>query len=168
LFNFNVAQYLAADLEAEGAKVVLTRTTNSGVGPCVTQRAAIGNNAHANAAISIHADGGPSTGRGFAVLEPVADGPNNAVITQSTALGADIRSTLLSQGVEQVSTYDGVNGIQPRDDLAGLNLTTVPKVLVECANMRNAADAALIVSPTWQQSVAKALADGLTQFVMVG
>jgi len=168
LFNFNVAQYLAADLESEGAKVVLTRTTNSGVGPCVTQRAAIGNDAHANAAISIHADGGPASGRGFAVLEPVADGPNDAVIAQSAALGADVRSTFLSHGVEQVSTYDGVNGIQPRDDLAGLNLTTVPKVLVECANMRNPADAALVVSPTWQQSVAEALAAGITQFVTVG
>jgi len=168
LFNFNVAQYLAADLESEGAKVVLTRTTNSGVGPCVTQRAAIGNDANANAAISIHADGGPASGRGFAVLEPVADGPNNAVITQSAALGADVRSTLLSRGVEQASTYDGVDGIQPRDDLAGLNLTTVPKVLVECANMRNPADAAVIVSPTWQQSVAEALAAAITQFVTVG
>jgi N-acetylmuramoyl-L-alanine amidase len=64
-FNFDVARYLAADLETEGAKVVLTRYSNSGVGPCVTERAAIANNAHANAAISIHADGGPPTGRGF-------------------------------------------------------------------------------------------------------
>ena len=44
-----------------------------------------------------------------------------------------------------VSTYDGVDGIQPRNDLAGLNLTTVPKVLIECGNMRNATDAALLV-----------------------
>ena len=59
-FNFQVAQYLTADLEAEGAHVVLTRATNIGVGPCVDQRAAIGNAAHADAAISIHADGGPA------------------------------------------------------------------------------------------------------------
>ena len=79
-FNYNVAEYLTADLEAEGATVVLTRTSNAGVGPCVTERAAIGNSAHADAAISIHADGGPPMGRGFAVLEPIADGPNNAII----------------------------------------------------------------------------------------
>ncbi|MGH9029451.1 MAG: N-acetylmuramoyl-L-alanine amidase, partial [Acidimicrobiales bacterium] len=52
-FNFTVAQDLAADLEGEGATVVETRTTNSGAGPCVTQRAAIGNDAHSDAAISI-------------------------------------------------------------------------------------------------------------------
>ena len=48
---------------AEGATVVLTRTSNTGVGPCVTERAAIGNRARADAAISIHADGGPPGGR---------------------------------------------------------------------------------------------------------
>jgi len=163
--NFNVARYLAAALGAEGAQVVLTRTTNNGVGPCVTQRADIGNAAQANAAISIHADGGPASGRGFAILEPVADGPNASVITPSQSLGTDVRSAFLAQNVEPVSDYAGVDGIQPRDDLAGLNLTTVPKVLVECANMRNASDAALVVTASWQQSVAQALATAITQFL---
>jgi N-acetylmuramoyl-L-alanine amidase len=164
-FNFNVAQYLASDLEAAGARVVLTRTTNSGVGPCVTQRAAIGNNAHADAAVSIHADGGSPGGRGFSILEPVADGPNNDVIAQSAELGADIRSAFLAANVEPISDYYGTNGIQPRDDLAGLNLTTVPKILVECANMQNLEDAALVVTPAFQQAVSKVLAAGITQFV---
>jgi N-acetylmuramoyl-L-alanine amidase len=164
-FNFNVAEYLAADLEAEGATVVLTRTSNTGVGPCVTERAAIGNNAHADAAISIHADGGPPTGRGFAVLEPVADGPNDGIITASDALALDIRTAFLTGTGEPVSSYDGANGLQPRNDLAGLNLSTVPKVLIECANMRNPTDAALLTTEQWQQSAARALAAGLTAFL---
>ena len=61
-YNFNVATYLRADLEAEGATVVMTRTSNAGVGPCVTTRAAIINDAHADVAVDIHADGGPPTG----------------------------------------------------------------------------------------------------------
>jgi N-acetylmuramoyl-L-alanine amidase len=69
-FNFNVATYLQADLEDEGAQVVMTRTTNGGIGPCVTTRAAILNDAHADVAVDIHADGSPPGGRGFAVLEP--------------------------------------------------------------------------------------------------
>ena len=75
LFNFNVATYLQADLQAEGARVVMTRPDNSGIGPCVTTRAAIINAAQADVAVDIHADGGPVGGRGFAILEPVADGP---------------------------------------------------------------------------------------------
>ena len=165
LFNFNVANYLAADLRAEGATVVLTRTTNSGVGPCVTERAAIGNQADAEAAISIHADGGPPSGRGFAILEPVADGPNDAIIGSSQVLGLDLRAAFLADTGEPVSTYDGINGIQPRDDLAGLNLSTVPKVLIECANMRNPTDAALLTTTAWQQTAARALAAGLTAFL---
>lgn len=164
-FNFNVAQALTADLQGEGAKVVLTRTTNTGVGPCVTDRAAIGNEAHADAAISVHADGGPASGRGFAVLEPVADGPNNAIVAPSAVLGQDLRATFLAGTGEPVSTYDGTNGIQPRNDLGGINLSTVPKVFIECANMRNAADAALVTSPAWQKQVADALAKGITQFL---
>jgi N-acetylmuramoyl-L-alanine amidase len=164
-FNFNVAEYLAADLRAQGATVVLTRDSNTGVGPCVTERAAIGNNAHADAAIAIHADGGPPGGRGFAILEPVADGPNDGVIASSATLGLDLRNSFLAGTGEPVSSYDGVNGIQPRDDLGGINLTTVPKVFIECANMRNATDAALVVSPAWQQRAAAALDNGITEFL---
>ena len=144
---------------------MLTRTSNTGVGPCVTQRAAIGNSAHANAAISIHADGGPPTGRGFAILEPVPDGPNDNIIAPSDALGLDIRAAFLADTGEPVSTYDGINGLQPRDDLAGLNLSTVPKVLIECANMRNPTDAALLTTTGWQQTAARALAAGLTAYL---
>jgi len=64
-----------------------------------------------------------------------------------------------------VSTYDGVDGLQPRNDLAGLNLTTVPKVLIECGNMRNATDAALLVTPAFQQAAAAAMAQAITTFL---
>jgi N-acetylmuramoyl-L-alanine amidase len=165
-FNFNVAEYLAADLRAQGAIVVLTRESNTGVGPCVTQRAAIGNDAHSDAAVAIHADGGPPGGRGFAILEPVADGPNDGVITSSDELGTDLRNSFLAGTGEPVSSYDGVDGIQPRDNLAGINLTTVPKVFIECANMRNATDAALVVSPAWQQRAAAAIDNGITEFLL--
>jgi N-acetylmuramoyl-L-alanine amidase len=164
-FNWDVARYLLADLRAEGAAVVLTRTSNTGVGPCVTERAAIGNEVHANAAISIHADAGPPGGRGFAILEPVADGPNDAIIGPSVTLGADLRAAFARGTGEPVSSYDGIDGIQPRDDLAGINLSRVPKVFIECANMRNATDAALVTSLRWQATAARAIAAGLTAFL---
>ena len=166
LFNWHVALYLTADLRAEGATVVLTRTSNTGVGPCVTERAAIGNEVHASAAVSIHADGGPVDGRGFAILEPVADGINDAIVGPSAILGADLRAAFEKGTGEPVSSYDGVNGIQPRDDLAGINLSTVPKVFIECANMRNSADAALVTSLRWQALAARAIAAGLAAFLV--
>ena len=166
LFNWHVALYLTADLRAEGATVVLTRTSNTGVGPCVTERAAIGNAAHANAAVSIHADGGPPGGRGFAILEPVADGINNTIVGPSAVLGVDLRTAFEKGTREPVSSYDGINGIQPRDDLAGTNLSLIPKVFIECANMRNTADAALATSSRWQARAARAIAAGLAAFLV--
>jgi N-acetylmuramoyl-L-alanine amidase len=164
-FNFNVAQYLATDLRAEGAQVVITRPTNTGVGPCVTERTAIINNAKANVAVDIHADGGPASGRGFAILEPVADGPNNAAIGPSAVFGNDLRSAFLAGTPMPVSTYDGTNGIAARDDLAGLNLATEPKVLIECGNMRNATDAALLVTSAFQERAATAMAQAISTFL---
>jgi N-acetylmuramoyl-L-alanine amidase len=164
-FNFNVATYLQSDLQAEGATVVMTRTSNDGVGPCVTTRAAIINDAHADVAVDIHADGAPPGGQGFTVLEPVADGPNDAVIASSDAFATVLRDTFTAVTGMPVSNYAGVDGLQPRNDLAGLNLTTVPKVLIECGNMRNATDAALEVTPAFQQSAAAAIAQAITEFL---
>ena len=164
-FNFDVASYLRADLIAAGATVVMTRQDNTGVGPCVTTRAQIINTAHADVAIDIHADGGPTWGRGFTVLEPVADGPNDAVISSSLQFGADVRSALLRDTPMPESNYYGTDGLMTRDDLAGLNLTTVPKVLVECGNMPNPTDAGLLAGPAFQQQVARAFTDAIMVFL---
>ena len=164
-FNFDVAGYLASDLRAEGAKVVLTRTSNDGIGPCVNQRSEIINRAHANVAIDIHADGGPPGGRGFTVLEPVADGPNDRVIGTSRAFGGVLRADYRALTGMPVSTYDGTNGISYRDNLAGLNLTTVPKVLIECGNMRNPTDASRLVQPAFQRLAAHAFAQAITSYL---
>jgi N-acetylmuramoyl-L-alanine amidase len=164
-FNFSVATYLAADLAADGARVVLTRHTNAGVGPCVTTRAQIINQAHANVAIDIHADGGPPSGRGFTVLEPVADGPNDKVIGASAAFGDDVRAAMLALTPMPASDYYGQSGIVDRNDLAGLNLTTVPKILIECGNMPNATDAMLLQSPAFQRQLARAFTAAIVAFL---
>ena len=164
-FNFDVARYLRADLEALGARVVMTRTNDRGVGPCVNRRARILDHAHANVAIDIHADGGPSWGRGFTVLEPIADGTNDTVIRASDRFGNDIRAALLQHTTMPDSNYYGHDGIEPRDDLAGLNLTTVPKVLIETGNMPNPADAALLTSPRFQRKLAAALESAIVRFL---
>jgi N-acetylmuramoyl-L-alanine amidase len=164
-FNWNVAVYLRADLVRMGARVVMTRTGNNGLGPCVDTRSRILNRAHANVSIDIHADYGPLSGRGFTVLEPVADGPNNKVIASSKRFGRDVHAMMLRDTALRVSDYYGRDGYISRNDLAGLNLTTMPKVLIETGNMRNAADAALLVSPKVQRAVATALAAAIARFL---
>ncbi|MBS1846060.1 MAG: N-acetylmuramoyl-L-alanine amidase [Actinobacteria bacterium] len=164
-FNFNVAMYLRAYLVREGAKVVMTRRTNHGVGPCIDRRAQILNKAGADVAIDIHADGGPPSGRGVAILTPVPDGPNDKVIAASRRFGRVLLDRYTALTGIPVSNYDGTNGFAPRNNLAGLNLTTVPKVLIECVNMRNAADAAGLVKPAFQKLAAKSMAEAITGFL---
>ena len=55
---------------------------------------------------------------------------------RSTALAHAVRDAMTA--VEPVSNYLGAQGLDPRGDLAGLNLSAVPAIYVECGNMRNA------------------------------
>jgi len=171
-FNFDVALRAQSLLQSDGARVVLTRTTDTGVGPCVNVRAAIADELHANVAISIHADGAPAGGFGFAVDTPLpvvsSISDNRAIIVPSDQLSVDVRNAFESATGEPPSTYTGQDGIVYRSDLGGLDLSTVPKVLIECANMRNARDAALVQSAPWRQSAALGIATGIEQFLEAG
>ena len=164
-FNFRVARDLRADLRREGARVVLTRPSNSGVGPCVNRRARILDRAHVQVAIDIHADGGPASGRGFTVLEPVADAENHKVIRSSDRFGRDVHRALRKHTSMPISDYYGHDGYIKRDDLAGLNLATQPKILIESGNMRNATDARLLTATWFQKRLARAFTDAIVRFL---
>jgi N-acetylmuramoyl-L-alanine amidase len=168
-FTLDVARQARAILRAAGAKVILTQNGRTVYGPCVDVRAAIGNRAHADAALSIHADGGPPDGYGFAMLVPVLiqNGvtDNSAIIEPSSRLADAFLTHFAAVTGQNRSTYLGVNGIQPRSDLGGLNLSTVPKVFIECANMRNAQDAVKVTSPAWRQLAARGIAESISAFL---
>jgi N-acetylmuramoyl-L-alanine amidase len=76
-----------------------------------------------------------------------------------------VRAALLQGTSMPESDYYGHDGLIDRDDLAGLNLTTVPKVLVECGNMRNATDAALLIQPSFQRALARAFTAAIVRFL---
>jgi N-acetylmuramoyl-L-alanine amidase len=164
-YTLDVSLRLRDVLVAAGANVVMTRTTNDGWGPCIDERAAIGNRAHADAAISIHADGGPAGGRGFHVLMPgLVPGYTDDIYAASHSLGVDVRDAFLATGMP-TSTYYATQGLAERTDLGGLNLSNVPKVFIETGNMRNATDAALLKSADFRQRAAEDLAVGLNRFL---
>lgn len=167
-FNFQVAQLVEGMLEHQGIKVVMTRADDTGVGPCVDRRAAIGNDAHADAAVSIHADGGPTSGYGYQLLEADQSVGGSSVEAASHQLAVDLHQSFDSESGLVASTYIGTNGYEPRDDIAGLNLSTVPKILVECGNMQNSSDLALEESAAGRQRIAKAIADGIIDYLSAG
>ena len=165
-YNTDIADRVAAILRSAGATVVVTRDAATQWGPCITERAAIGNRAQADAAISIHADGGPPDGRGFHVIRPLlVSGYNDGIIEPSRQLAVFVRDAYRSATDLPFSTYLGQDGIDARNDLGGLNLSTVPKIFIETGNMRNATDAALLEDPAFRQRVATGIANGLLSFV---
>ena len=169
-YTYDVSLRLRALLQAAGAKVIFTHTlTTPAYGPCITERAAIGNRAHAAVAISIHADGGPNGGHGYAAIAP--SGPIAHTGLTSAMVAADVR---LAQALRAVypqttgivpSNYLGANGIYRSNYYGGLDWSHVPKVLLETANMRNDPEAARLEQPAVREKIARGIALGLARFL---
>ncbi|GGQ01338.1 N-acetylmuramoyl-L-alanine amidase [Actinomadura coerulea] len=164
-FTWDVSNRLAKALRARGARVALTRGSDTGVGPCVTERAAIGNRAHADAALSIHGDGGAAAGHGFHVILPMPVGGNKEIVAPSARLGTAIRDAYRSGTGMPYADYLGKDGLDRRDDLGGLNMSTVPAVFIECGNMKNPGDAARMSSAAFRQVMAESLAKGFEDYL---
>lgn len=166
-FNFDLATDLRDQLEAEGAEVVLTREDNESVGPCLPDRAGAANDIDADVAISVHADGGPQSGRGFHIIAPAeVSGYTEDIVEPSRDLGESVRDSYTEATDMSISDYISTeDGIDVRDDLGGLNLSTVPKVFLEAGNMRNAEDAELLSDPDWRHDAAAGIADGIGAFL---
>ncbi|MEU2158837.1 N-acetylmuramoyl-L-alanine amidase [Streptomyces sp. NPDC019396] len=166
-FTLDVARRLRTLLEQQGATVRLTQDGHSpSYGPCIDERARIGNKAAADAVVSLHADGSGKGNRGFHVILPAkvkaGDADTAAIVGPSRRLGEHIAGAFEKATGSAPSNYIGNGtGLDVRGDLGGLNLSTVPKVFIECGNMRDAKDAALLKSPDWRQKAARGLADGI-------
>ena len=158
-FTWDVALRVRDALTARGVRVVLTRPDDAGVGPCVNDRAAIANRAGAKAVVSIHADGAAPHGHGFHVA--YSDPPLNDSQRAPSRTLAEALAKALRDGHFSTSNYVGSNGLNPRSDLAGLNLAKIPAALVECANMRNPEEVMLISTPAGRARYATAIANGI-------
>lgn len=170
-FTYDVVTRVAVLLRDWGATVVLTRDSDSGFGPCVDERARIGNAAHAAAVIAVHADGGPVSGLGFHVIAPALapDHGNAEALGPSKQLALAVRSAFQTATGEPYASYTGGSqGMTVRSDLAGLNLSRVPAVMIECGNMRNSTDADRLSSSDWRQRAAVGIAAGVGSYLTAG
>ncbi|MFR0352296.1 N-acetylmuramoyl-L-alanine amidase [Streptomyces sediminimaris] len=170
-FTLDVSHRLKALLEKQGATVRLTHDNGSPAwGPCVNERAEIGDRARADAAISIHADGSAPGNRGFHVILPgfvhAGAADTRKIVGPSADLGEHIAGDFVHATGSAPSNYVGDGtGLVTRKDLGGLNLSTVPKVFIECGNMRDSKDAALLTSGAWRQKAAQGISEGIVSFL---
>jgi N-acetylmuramoyl-L-alanine amidase len=121
------------------------------------------NDAHADAMISIHADGAVSSGHGFHVIAPTSiKGWTTDVVAVDRKLARAMIAGMKKAGA-QPSTYLS-SPLSIRGDQSTINFSDVPTVIVELGNMRNRGDAAQMVSRAGQGQYAAQLASGLAAY----
>jgi N-acetylmuramoyl-L-alanine amidase len=162
-FTWQTVLRIRAQLNQLGVRSAMSRGNDDALGPCVDERAEMANNLRPNAVVSIHADGGPATGRGFHVNYS-APPLNLTQAGTSVKFAQTMRDQLAASGIP-AANYIGTNGLYGRADLAGLNLAQYPSVLVELGNMKNPADSALMTTPEGQQKYADAVVKGVVAFL---
>ncbi|MCX2179572.1 N-acetylmuramoyl-L-alanine amidase [Streptomyces sp. SKN60] len=169
-FTLDVSHRLRDLLKKQGATVVLVHDGERPYGPCIDERARAGNTAKADAAISVHADGSAAGNRGFHVILPArvsGGGADTAkIVGPSRTLGEKLVTRFARATGSNPANYIGSGtGLDVRDDLGGLNLSSVPKVFLECGNMRDPKDAALLTDAAWRQKAAQGIADGIGAYL---
>ncbi|UGY91124.1 N-acetylmuramoyl-L-alanine amidase [Streptomyces gobiensis] len=172
-FTLEVARKTRDLLQERGATVRFTHDADRPYGPCVDERAKIGNRAEADAAVSIHADGSAQRNRGFHVIVPASVRRGAADTTGITAPSRRLGERLVDRFAAATGTepanYLGEStrssALVTRGDLGGLNLSRVPKVFIECGNMRDPQDAALLTDPDWQRKAARGITDGIAAYL---
>lgn len=162
-FTWDTTLRIRAALNKLGVRTAMSRGNDDAVGPCVDERAAMANALQPNAVVSIHGDGGPATGRGFHIL--YSSPPLNAAQAgPSVQFARMMRDQLAASGIPP-STYIGTDGLNPRADIAGLNLAQYPSILVELGNMKNPVDSGLMESPEGRQKYADAVVKGIVAYL---
>ncbi|HWS47651.1 MAG TPA: N-acetylmuramoyl-L-alanine amidase, partial [Acidimicrobiia bacterium] len=169
----DVALRVRTMLEALGAQVLMTRTTNTGSGPCIDQRVEMANRAHVDVGVSIHADGtvGPPNATGFHIAVPtLIPGQTQAVVDASRRFAIALRDAYAAATGLPISNYLGVDGILPRTDLANTNLPNHPRVLLELGVLNNAVpgghdDLAILGTTAGRIAIARGITNGIVHFL---
>jgi N-acetylmuramoyl-L-alanine amidase len=167
-YNLSVGEHVVKILRDMGATVIMTPVNTRPWGPCITRRAALGNIYHADAAVSIHADGSPPSVHGFYVIVPstplpgVGLGPRR--IARDDRLGAAmLKAYHLTTGMPISNLY--TTGYLRSDEYAGTNLSHVPKIFIETGNMPNPGDAAKLESRAFRHLAALGIANGIRLYL---
>lgn len=163
-FTWDTVLLIRQQLSQYGVRTAMSRGNDDAVGPCVDERAAMANALAPNAVVSIHADGGPPTGRGFHVNYS-APPLNQAQAGPAVQFARIMRDQLAASGIPEAN-YIGNDGLYGRSDLAGLNLAQYPSILVELGNMKNPVDSSLMESQDGRQKYASAVVKGIVAYLV--
>jgi len=167
-YTLAVGLHVVKILRDMGATVVMTHVNVRPWGPCITRRAALGNQIHADAAVSIHADGAASSAHGYYVIVPSHPLPNVGLgprrIAHDVRLGAAmLKAYGKTTGMKISNVY--TTGYLRSDAYGGTNLSHVPKIFIETGNMRSPGNAAKLESRAFRHLSAWGIAHGIRLYL---
>ncbi len=159
--NLQVALKLEEILTGRGYEVVMCRTSND-VNLSNSERAAIANEAGADAFIRVHANGSTDTSvNGAMTICQTASNPYNAALyEQSRALSEAVLDCFVAKtGAKKQYVWE-------TDTMGGINWASVPVTIIEMGYMTNEEEDLKMASEDYQYLMAEGMADGIDQFLL--
>ena len=157
--NLDVAKKLKSELESRGYTVYMIRTTQN-VNISNKERALIANEYKPGAVISIHCDSiSNSSTTGAQTIAIASDNPYcQGLYKASSSLAKNVINAYCKEtGLKN-------RGVSYRNDLTGLNWSTVPSVYIELGFISNKTEDQLLTDSSFQSKCAKGIANGLDEY----
>ena len=158
--TLDIGLQLRDELEARGYQVIMTRDTNE-VDISNSERAAVANEADADAFIRIHANGSGNSGAtgAMTICQTPGNVYNGDLYEESRALSDSVLNAYTEKtGIDYEYVWE-------TDSMSGINWCRVPVTILEMGYMTNSEEDLQMQDPEFQVKMTDAIADGIDAFM---